>query len=41
MMDQYENRDQARHSVLLIGPKVPPYGGMAIQGRLMQELMAS
>src|SRR5437868_3393754 len=25
--------------VLLIGPKVPPYGGMALQGRLMQELM--
>jgi glycosyltransferase involved in cell wall biosynthesis len=26
-------------SVLLVGPKVPPYGGMAIQGRLMQDLM--
>jgi L-malate glycosyltransferase len=25
--------------VLLIGPKVPPYGGMALQARLMQELM--
>jgi glycosyltransferase involved in cell wall biosynthesis len=23
----------------LIGPKVPPYGGMALQGRLMQQLM--
>lgn len=28
-----------RREVLLIGPKVPPYGGMAIQARLMQELM--
>ena len=28
-----------QRSVLLIGPKVPPYGGMALQGRLMQELM--
>jgi phenylacetate-CoA ligase len=28
-------------NVLLIGPKVPPYGGMAIQGRLMQELMTA
>ncbi len=25
--------------VLLVGPKVPPYGGMALQARLMQELM--
>jgi phenylacetate-CoA ligase len=28
-----------RRKVLLIGPKVPPYGGMAIQGQLMQQLM--
>lgn len=41
MMNQNENRGGAQRSVLLIGPKVPPYGGMAIQGRLMQELMAS
>ena len=27
-----------RRKVLLIGPKVPPYGGMAIQGQLMQQL---
>ena len=26
-------------AVLLIGPKVPPYGGMALQAHLMQELM--
>jgi glycosyltransferase involved in cell wall biosynthesis len=25
--------------VLLIGPEVPPYGGMAIQGKLMHDLM--
>jgi len=30
-----------RRSVLLIGPKVPPYGGMAIQGELMQQLMSA
>lgn len=28
-----------RREVLLIGPKVPPYGGMALQAHLMQELM--
>ncbi len=28
-----------RHGVLLIGPKVPPYGGMALQAHLMQRLM--
>jgi glycosyltransferase involved in cell wall biosynthesis len=26
-------------AVLLIGPRVPPYGGMALQAHLMQELM--
>ena len=31
----------AQRSVLLVGPKVPPYGGMAIQGKLMQELMTA
>ncbi len=31
--------DADRRRVLLIGPKVPPYGGMALQARLMQELM--
>ena len=30
---------QPQRSVLLVGPKVPPYGGMALQGKLMQELM--
>lgn len=30
-----------RQRILLIGPKVPPYGGMALQARLMQELMNS
>src|SRR5258706_15091465 len=28
-----------RRHVLLVGPKVPPYGGMALQAHLMQELM--
>jgi glycosyltransferase involved in cell wall biosynthesis len=28
-----------RHSVLLIAPKVPPYGGMALQAHLMQKLI--
>lgn len=28
-----------RREVLLVGPKVPPYGGMALQAHLMQELM--
>src|SRR5579871_5167930 len=31
----------AQRSVLLVGPKVPPYGGMAIQGKLMQDLMTA
>ncbi len=34
-------RSGAPREVLIIGPKVPPYGGMAIQGRLMQELMTA
>jgi glycosyltransferase involved in cell wall biosynthesis len=28
-----------RRRVLLIGPAIPPYGGMAIQGQLMHDLM--
>jgi glycosyltransferase involved in cell wall biosynthesis len=38
MMQKQEFSSSAR-SVLLIGPAVPPYGGMAIQGRLMYELL--
>jgi L-malate glycosyltransferase len=41
MMNQNENNGGIQRSVLLVGPKVPPYGGMAIQGSLMQTLMAS
>jgi glycosyltransferase involved in cell wall biosynthesis len=40
-MNSNGNGEGPMRSILLIGPKVPPYGGMAIQGRLMQELMAS
>src|SRR5438552_2174129 len=31
--------DVQGRSVILIGPEVPPYGGMAIQGKLMHDLM--
>lgn len=35
------SRESTKHqrAVLLISPKVPPYGGMALQANLMQELM--
>jgi phenylacetate-CoA ligase len=37
-----KNKESGKpRKVLLVGPKVPPYGGMAIQGRLMQELMTA
>jgi glycosyltransferase involved in cell wall biosynthesis len=32
--------DVQDRNVLLIGPQVPPYGGMAIQGKLMLDLMS-
>jgi glycosyltransferase involved in cell wall biosynthesis len=38
-MTQRINSKARGREVLLIGPKVPPYGGMALQARLMQALM--
>src|ERR1017187_861771 len=38
-MKNSEGSKPYRREVLLIGPQVPPYGGMAIQASLMQELM--
>lgn len=38
-MTERMNSKAGGRGVLLIGPKVPPYGGMALQARLMQELM--
>jgi glycosyltransferase involved in cell wall biosynthesis len=35
------NEKTTGRRILLIGPKVPPYGGMALQGKLMQELMTA
>jgi glycosyltransferase involved in cell wall biosynthesis len=40
-MIETDDFDIQGRRVLLIGPKVPPYGGMALQGRLMQKLMRS
>jgi L-malate glycosyltransferase len=29
----------SRETILIVGPRIPPYGGMALQARLMEDLM--